>query len=154
MPLAGLIRRGTSFFSNNSSASKLDSGKVTKDTLFPLVTCEHDGEKDDDCNHDCAACPSAGDGTSGYGRAFDKIGVDNSSELYGGVKKYSRHVIVATGETDWIRDVEDIKGSVMQALKKTVDKGLVDNRDGVCSPFYTEIHKRTELSKTEVTLGR
>lgn len=132
MPLVGLLRRGTSFFSNNSSKSKIDDGKVTKDTLFPLVTCEHEDKKDDDCDHDCAACPSTGDGTSGYGRAFDKIGVDFDSEVYGEVKKFSRHVIVATGETDWIRDVEDIKGSVMEALGKMVNKGLVDNKDGVC----------------------
>lgn len=135
MPLVGLLRRGTSFFSNNSSTSKVDvEGAVTKDTLFPLVTCDHDDEKvADGCDHDCAACPSVGDGTSGYGKAFDKAGVDNDSELYGGVKKYSRHVIVATGETDWVRDVEDIGGSVMEALGKTVNKGLVDDRDGVCS---------------------
>lgn len=133
MPFAGLLRRGTSFFSNNSSNAN-EEGKVTKDTLFPLVTCEHEDKKgDDDCDHDCAACPIPADGTSGYGKAFDKIGVDHSSELWGGVKKYSRHVIVATGETDWIRDVEDIKGSVMEALKKRVGKGVVEDRDGVCS---------------------
>lgn len=134
MPLVGLLRRGTSFFTNNVAGTVKAGaeGEVTKETLFPLVTCEHDDEKADDCDHDCAACPSAGDGTSGYGKAFDKVGIDNDSELYGGVKKYSRHVIVATGETDWVRDVEDIKGSVMEALGKTVNKGLVDDRDGVC----------------------
>lgn len=138
MPFAGLLRRGTSFFS--AAATKVDTsadaGKVTKDTLFPLVTCEHDKTDADECDHDCAACPQvAPDGSSGYGKAFDKIGVDHDGELWGGVKKYSRHVIVATGETDWIRDVDEIPGSVMEALKERVKKGAVENRDGVNS-FY------------------
>ncbi|KAH0612408.1 uncharacterized protein H6S33_010460 [Morchella sextelata] len=135
MPFAGLLRRGTSFFS--AAATKVDTsddaGKVTKDTLFPLVTCEHDktDAAAEECDHDCAACPQvAPDGTSGYGKAFDKIGVDHDEELWGGVKKYSRHVIVATGETDWIRDVDEIPGSVMRALKERVRKGAVEDKDG------------------------
>ncbi|KAL0633950.1 hypothetical protein Q9L58_007133 [Maublancomyces gigas] len=155
MPLVGLLRRGTSFFTTAvAGAVKAGAeGEVTKETLFPLVTCEHDGDDDDDCDHDCAACPSAGDGTSGYGKAFDKVGVDNDSELYGGVKKYSRHVIVATGETDWVRDVEDIKGSVMEALGKTVNKGLVDDRDGRLMISASNMHppQSTSPDKQQAT---
>ncbi|CAZ83583.1 unnamed protein product [Tuber melanosporum] len=103
MPLAALIRRGTSFFNSGKFA-----GPTTKDTLFPVVSKEVDGE---DCDHDCDHCP-------GYGRAFDKIGIETEGELWGGIKGFANHVIVATGETDWIRDVEDIKGSVMRELKK------------------------------------
>lgn len=151
MPLVGLLRRGTSFFTSSSAAAKPGAdGKATKETLFPLVTCDHDDEKsaDDDCDHDCAACPSGADGgVSGYGKAFDKAGVDTDSELYGGVKKYSRHVIVATGESDWVRDVDEIKGSVMEALKKTVDKGLVDDRNGVCSAPAVDLSARPRADR-------
>lgn len=103
MPFGALIRRGTSFFNNGKSV-----GTATKDTLFPVVSKEVDGE---DCDHDCDHCP-------GYGRAFDKIGIEAGEELWGGIKGFANHVIVATGETDWIRDVEDISGSVMRELKK------------------------------------
>lgn len=161
MPFAGLLRRGTSFFSG--SATKVDtsddSGKVTKDTLFPLVTCEHDKDAPDaeDCDHDCAACPQvAPDGASGYGKAFDKMGVEQDEELWGGVKKYSRHVIVATGETDWIRDVEDISGSVMEALKKRVNKGAVEDKDGRLMVSASNMpppnhHHHTDSSKPQPT---
>ena len=89
--------------------------KVTKQTLFPLVTKEDERTDDDDddaaaCNNDCNACPS------GYGRAFDKHGINTRDDVWGKVVRYSSHAIVATGETDWIRDVEGIKGSVMRAL--------------------------------------
>jgi len=103
MPFGALIRRGTSFFNNGKSV-----GTATKETLFPTVSKEVDGE---DCDHDCDHCP-------GYGRAFDKIGVETEGELWGGIKGFANHIIVATGETDWIRDVEDISGSVMRELKK------------------------------------
>ncbi|KAI5837454.1 Sucrase/ferredoxin-like-domain-containing protein [Morchella snyderi] len=156
MPFAGLLRRGTSFFS--ATATKVDTtagdaaGGVTKDTLFPLVTCEHD-KKDaaeaEECDHDCAACPQvAPDGTSGYGRAFDKIGVDHDEELWGGVKKYSRHVIVATGEMDWIRDVEEIPGSVMEALKERVEKGarLMVSASNMPPPNHHNHHSSSNSS--------
>ncbi|KAI5859136.1 Sucrase/ferredoxin-like-domain-containing protein [Tricharina praecox] len=120
MPLAALKRLGSSLLTPRSQSPTDGASKVTKETLFPPIP------SDDDCNHDCAACPVS-DGTgSGYGRAFDKIGTDSSDPLWGQVKAYGTHAIVATGKTDWIRDVEDIKGSVMAALaakKKAVDNG-------------------------------
>ncbi|KAL7273804.1 hypothetical protein RUND412_003312 [Rhizina undulata] len=109
MPLSSLIRR---FTSTPDAAAAADDDKATPETLFPVVSKETDGEE---CLHDCEGCP-------GYGRAFDKIGIEEEEKLWGGVKKYSTHVIVATGETDWIRDVEEIKGSVMQALAGESDK--------------------------------
>jgi (2Fe-2S) ferredoxin len=109
MPFAALKRAASSFIYPRGNTT---STAAAPDALFPIVNPSEDG---DDCTHDCAACPD------GYGRAFDKIGVDTSDKLWGQVKKYSTHVIVATGETDWIRDVEDIKGSVMQALAKEKD---------------------------------
>jgi hypothetical protein len=102
MPLASLFRRIT--------------GKppaVTKDTLFPSVS-----NPSEECIRDCNACP-------GYGRAFDKIGIDDRAEMWGAVNQYSTHVIVATGQTDWIRDVVDIPGSVMAGLQE--ERELIKN---------------------------
>ena len=86
---------------------------VTKDNLFPIAA-----NISEECIKDCNACPS-------YGRAFDKIGIDDRSEVWGAVNQYSTHVIVATGQTDWIRDVVDIPGSVMAGLQE--DRELVEN---------------------------
>lgn len=88
--------------------------KPTKDTLFPVVDPAVDGE---DCLHDCAACPIE------YPRSFTKIGIDEDDELWGRVQEYGVHAIVATGKTDWVRDVADEKGSVMQALDKHASGG-------------------------------
>jgi (2Fe-2S) ferredoxin len=101
--MLSLIRR-TIF----SPTEHTPSPAITKETLFPLAP--------DACNHDCSACPSTSE--SGYGRQFDRIGVAHGGDLWGLVKAYSTHVIVATGKSDWIRDVEDIPGSLMQALRK------------------------------------
>jgi hypothetical protein len=43
------------------------------------------------------------------------------------VKGWSTHLIVATGKTDWVRDVADEKGSIMEA----VDKGDAKPSNGV-----------------------
>lgn len=94
-----------------NSAKKLaigDSGsKAEVDTLFPAVDKAVDG---DDCDHDCSSC------TIRYPKGFK---IDEEDALYGFVKGWSTHVLVATGKTDWVRDVADEKGSVMQAIGNT-----------------------------------
>jgi hypothetical protein len=72
--------------------------------LFPVVDKAVDGE---DCDHDCDSCSVK------YPKNFK---IDEDDDLYGFVKGWSTHVLVATGKTDWVRDVEDEKGSVMQAI--------------------------------------
>ncbi|KAF7558944.1 hypothetical protein G7046_g5214 [Stylonectria norvegica] len=61
----------------------------------------------DDCLHDCDSC------TVRYPRKFS---VDTDDALYGHVKGWSTHILVGTGKTDWVRSVEDEKGSVMEAV--------------------------------------
>ncbi|CCX34872.1 Sucrase/ferredoxin-like-domain-containing protein [Pyronema domesticum] len=118
MSFAALKRLGSNILSPlTTPRSGTPVNSVTPETLFPVVDKDEDGEN---CNHDCEACPVVGG--SGYGKAFDKIGVETKDKLWGGIKGYATHVIVATGETDWIRDVEEIKGSVMEALWKGVEK--------------------------------
>ncbi|GAP87015.1 putative sucrase ferredoxin domain-containing protein [Rosellinia necatrix] len=75
--------------------------------LFPPTDPAVDGA---DCARDCESCHAS------YPRGF-KVEADDL--LYGHVKGWSTHVIVATGKTDWVRDVEDEKGSVMEAFGKT-----------------------------------
>lgn len=76
------------------------------ESVFPKTEAAVDG---DDCLHDCASC------TVRYPRGFK---IDGDDRLYGMVQGWSTHLVVATGKTDWVRDVADEKGSVMQAVAK------------------------------------
>jgi hypothetical protein len=86
------------------------NGEFSKATrtehLFPTTDPTVDG---DDCLHDCSSC------TVKYPRKFE---IDETEELYGHVKGWSTHLIVATGKTDWVRDVADEKGSIMEAVDR------------------------------------
>ena len=61
----------------------------------------------DDCNHDCQNC------TIKYPSKFD---IDTEDELYGFVSGWETHLLVATNKTDWVKNVEDEEGSVMEAM--------------------------------------
>jgi hypothetical protein len=93
---------------------EFSKARKTED-LFPTTDPTIDG---DDCLHDCATC------TIKYPRKFE---IDEAEELYGHVKGWQTHLIVATGKTDWVRDVADEKGSIMEA----VDRGNVKPSNGV-----------------------
>jgi glycerol-3-phosphate O-acyltransferase / dihydroxyacetone phosphate acyltransferase len=84
--------------------SAATTGPAPPQALFAKTTAEVDGP---DCEHDCETC------TIHYPRNFK---VEEADLLYGHVKAWSTHALVATGKTDWVRDVEDEKGSVMQAI--------------------------------------
>jgi hypothetical protein len=90
-----------------------------RDQLFPKVDPAIDG---DDCDHDCNSCHVK------YPKGF-KINEDD--KLYGHVKGWSTHVLVATGKTDWVRDIADEKGSLMEAIEK---KAHVKPANGVRHP--------------------
>ncbi|KAI0878722.1 Sucrase/ferredoxin-like-domain-containing protein [Hypoxylon argillaceum] len=83
-----------------------DQPSTTPDlaSLFAPTDPAVDGE---DCTHDCESCHVS------YPRGFK---VEKDDLLYGHVKGWSTHVVVATGKSDWVRDVEDEKGSVMEAF--------------------------------------
>ncbi|KAF2159672.1 hypothetical protein M409DRAFT_70857 [Zasmidium cellare ATCC 36951] len=76
------------------------------EALFPPTRPDVDG---DDCLHDCASCSIS------YPKKFK---IDDEDHLYGAINGWSRHLIVATGKTDWVRSVEDEKDSVMEAVGK------------------------------------
>ncbi|OCL13872.1 hypothetical protein AOQ84DRAFT_309841 [Glonium stellatum] len=86
-----------------SSTTALPTTGFTKapaaSSLFPQTDPTADGEE---CLHDCASC------TIKYP---NKWSIDEDEELYGHVKGWSTHLIVATGKTDW-----DEKGSIMEAV--------------------------------------
>ncbi|KAF1998320.1 hypothetical protein P154DRAFT_439441 [Amniculicola lignicola CBS 123094] len=86
----------------------------TEDGLFPTTNPAVDG---DDCLHDCATCTI---------KFPSKFTIDETEELFGHIKGWSTHLIVATGKTDWVRDVADEKGSIMEA----VDRGDVKPSNG------------------------
>lgn len=90
--------------------------------LFPKVDPAVDGE---DCLHDCASCSIS------YPKGFK---IEESDELYGHIKGWATHILVATGKTDWVRDVADEKGSVMQAIEAA---GKPSN--GVRFSFYSSV---------------
>lgn len=97
-------------------SDRSDFTKVPEGSLFPKVDPAVDGE---DCDHDCVSC------SIHYPAKFT---IDEEDKLYGFVKGWSTHLIVATGKTDWVRDVEDEKGSVMEAVGKCGIKPA----NGVC----------------------
>lgn len=90
------------------------------DQLFNQPDPAVDG---DECLHDCATC------TVKYPAKFD---VDQEDELYGHVKGWATHVLVATGKSDWVRDVADEVGSVMEAI----EKGGIEPSNGVRLIYY------------------
>ncbi|PQE23687.1 hypothetical protein CJF32_00009136 [Rutstroemia sp. NJR-2017a WRK4] len=80
------------------------------DKIFPKVDPAVDG---DDCDHDCESCHVQ------YPKGFK---IDEDDKLYGHVKGWSTHILVATGKADWVRDVADEKGSVMEAIDHSAVK--------------------------------
>ncbi|KAI5303020.1 hypothetical protein KEM56_000119, partial [Ascosphaera pollenicola] len=80
--------------------------RASQNVLFEKVDPAVDGP---DCEHDCASC------TVKYPAKFE---VDTAAQLYGKVNEWATHVLVATGKTDWVRDIADEKGSVMRAIEK------------------------------------
>lgn len=81
-------------------------GPAPMGNLFTKTDPATDG---DECLHDCESCSIK------YPRGFK---VEQDDALYGHVKAWSTHLIVGTGKADWVRDVSDEKGSVMEAVDK------------------------------------
>lgn len=115
--MQAFLRRGASFLTGSTGATPETTTPTatpptefqkaaSHDTLFPKTDPAVDGEA---CLHDCASC------TVRYPAKFD---VDYEDTLYGNVNGWATHVLVATGKTDWVRDVADEKGSVMEAIER------------------------------------
>lgn len=156
--MQSLLKKGASFF-NTPSPSSEDANNInitpdddddnntdtdtddgtcsfkiktapSSDRLFRKVDPAVDGEE---CIRDCASC------TIRYPSKFD---VDMKDKLYGNVGGWATHMLVATGKTDWVRDVADEKGSVMEA----VERGGVEPSNGVSFAYtYTPEYIRWSI---------
>jgi hypothetical protein len=107
------LRRATAFLTPGSSSTNLSAQSPdvvttakSPTSLFPQVSTAVDGP---DCLHDCDSCAIA------YPKKFS---INESDALYGHAKGWATHMLVATGKDDWVRDVADEKGSVMEAVGK------------------------------------
>ncbi|KAJ5220363.1 hypothetical protein N7468_009567 [Penicillium chermesinum] len=96
--------------------SLLSLGRSTN-YFVPKVDPKVDGP---DCLHDCASCTT---------HFPDKVKVETSLPLYGQIKEFHSHILVATGRTDWKEKVEHEKGTLMEALNQPSAK----SKHGVCS---------------------
>ena len=96
--------------------SLLSFGRTgANDYLFPKVDPKEDGP---DCSKDCADCTI---------QFPSKVKVENSRPLYGHIKEFHSHVLVATGQSDWKEKVEKESGSLMEAFDSA------KSELGVCS---------------------
>lgn len=68
----------------------------------------------DDCLYDCDSC------TAHYPKNFR---VEKSHDLYGHIRGWSTHLLVATAKSDWVRNVANEKGSIMEAVEKAHEPG-------------------------------
>ncbi|KAF7507462.1 hypothetical protein GJ744_010393 [Endocarpon pusillum] len=87
----------------STPASSLSSSPY----IFPPVSS--DSTDDPNCLHDCSTC------TIHYP---SKWSIDESDAIYGHIRGWATHLLIATGKTDWVRDIADEKGSVMRAVGK------------------------------------
>ncbi|KAJ6787596.1 hypothetical protein PWT90_10414 [Aphanocladium album] len=85
--------------------SENGSGPAPMGELFTKTDPAVDG---DECLHDCDGCSVK------YPRSFK---IETDDVLYGHVKEWATHALVATGKSDWVRDSADEKGSVMEAIE-------------------------------------
>ena len=135
--MSKLIRSLTDRLTPNASSTDLTATKPRPDgfrtakgidALFPRTKPEIDGEE---CLHDCETC------TTHLPRGFK---IDEDDKLYGEINGFSRHVIVATGKTDWVRSVADEKGSVMEAIdandKEVQGGSLMLSASNMCPPNH------------------
>ena len=139
-----LLRRSASLFTPTPSPSPTPAKKDTPITsddfskapspeeLFHQTTASADGPE---CEHDCSSC------TIKYPARFD---VDQEDTVYGNVDGWATHALVATGKTDWVRDVADEEGSLMEAVEKG---GLVPANGVFLPPFSPPLKKKKKKKK-------
>jgi hypothetical protein len=91
--------------------SLLSLGRTSaNEYLFPKVDPKEDGP---DCSKDCADCTI---------QFPSKVKIESSRPLYGHIKEFHSHVLVATGQSDWKEKVEKESGSLMEAFDSAKSK--------------------------------
>lgn len=107
--------------------------------IFPKVDPAQDGP---DCLKDCADCTT---------QFPAKVKVETSMPLYGHIKEFHSHVLVATGRSDWKEKVGQEKGSLMEAFEQPSAKSKL----GVRAPnlylrFSTDYLQRIMVSASNI----
>ncbi|KAF7591149.1 hypothetical protein BBP40_001923 [Aspergillus hancockii] len=110
------------------SLLSLANGNRNPDYIFPTVDVKEDGPN---CKLDCVDCtvhfPS-------------KVKVETSRPLYGHIKDFHTHVLVATGKSDWTERVESEKGSLMEAFDSSSNR----SKQGRMMVSASNLNKPTE----------
>lgn len=113
--MSGFVKTILSRLKASQEPAQSGFDTALRERLFARTDPSIDGPE---CLHDCESCHIT------YPRNFK---IDEDEELYGHVNGWSTHLVVATGATDWKRDIADEKGSIMEAL----DAGSVKPTNGV-----------------------
>lgn len=100
----------------------LGTSPQTPEYIFPTVTPEQDGP---DCRRDCADCTAT---------FSSRVKIDTVKPLYGHIKEFSTHVLVGTGQSDWVEKVKKDRGSLMEAFAQNSAR----SRHGVRSSIFLE----------------
>ncbi|KAF3923779.1 hypothetical protein AA313_de0204501 [Arthrobotrys entomopaga] len=121
-----MLRRLVKTFTNGHNHTG-----VTKDNLFDPIPA--------DCDLECHSC------TIKYPASFK---VEDSADLWQTSDEWATHIIIATGQSDWVRNVDHEKGSMMEAIskaKKPTNGKLMVSASNMCPPpeYYTENPKPT-----------
>ncbi|GAB5587009.1 hypothetical protein Unana1_01909 [Umbelopsis nana] len=88
----------------------------------------------------CSACP---DPCHDHKSFPSYLKMDTETPLLGSTKPYSRHVLIATGKSDWASHIDEEKGTVAAALLEHMDK--------VSKPFRI-VTTNTSLNATHSTV--
>ena len=128
MSLQSVLQKGKAFLTPRNSS---DSVNQINGYIFPKVDPAIDGE---DCDHDCETCEV---------KLPKGWRINTEEKLYGRVNGWATHMLVATGKTDWVKDVADEKGSVMQAVR---DCG-VEPTNGVCQLQFNALPTYNSMAR-------
>ncbi|KAJ5289032.1 hypothetical protein N7478_002062 [Penicillium angulare] len=112
----------------------------TPDYLFPKVEPKEDG---DQCLKDCADCTI---------QFPSKVKIETSRPLYGQIKEFHSHVLVATGRSDWKEKVEHESGSLMEAFDQSSAKSKLGRYMVSASNIQPNDHSAAEDYTKPTTL--
>lgn len=113
--------------SSSISVTNCSEHRTSVESLFPMVDPAIDGEE---CLRDCETCTI---------RLPKNFKIDEEDVLYGKVKPWATHVLVATGKADWTHDVKDEPGSIMEVFGKSA----IEPQNGVSSHSVSPLNALT-----------
>ncbi|KAJ5115864.1 hypothetical protein N7456_000212 [Penicillium angulare] len=112
----------------------------SSDYLFPKVEPKEDGA---DCLKDCADCTI---------QFPSKVKIETSRPLYGQIKEFHSHVLIATGRSDWKEKVEHESGSLMEAFDQSSAKSKLGRYMVSASNIQPNDHSAAEDYTKPTTL--